>query len=208
MKEENNNSIDSKQGQDQIAQEKELILSVQQGNRQAFNQLMLKYHHQVFNIAFRVFGDYHQADEIAQDVFVRAFKGIKGFKFNARFLSWLYAITINLSRNKMKKTARDNSRGVSLDAPYFGVDDSSGQREIPDLRTSPEQAILDKELNELIQCALNSLEYDFREVIVLRDIQQLTYEQISQLLATNLGTVKSRLHRARGMLADILEEVL
>jgi len=205
--EENNNTNDLNASAE-IAQEKEIILKVQQGDRQAFNQLILKYHRQVFNIAFRIFGDYHQAEEIAQDVFVRGFKAIKQFKFNSRFFTWLYRITINLSRNKLKKNTKANQRNLSLDQPYLNSDDVSFSREIPDLSPAPDRGILDKELNELIQCALNSLEYDFREVIILRDIQQLSYEQIAQVLLINLGTVKSRLHRARSLLADILEEVM
>ncbi|MBU1087204.1 MAG: sigma-70 family RNA polymerase sigma factor [Candidatus Omnitrophica bacterium] len=205
---EENTIINVIAAQTEIAQEKQLILKVQQGDRQAFNQLMLKYHRQVFNIAFRIFGDYHQADEIAQDVFVRVFKAIKQFEFNSRFFSWLYRITINLSRNKIKKNVKVNQRNLSLDAPYLNADDTYVSREIPDLSMAADRGILDKELNELIQCALNSLDYDFREVIILRDIQQLTYEEIGQILEINLGTVKSRLHRARGMLASILEEVM
>ncbi len=206
IKQENINNFGISQAE--IDEEKELIIKVQQGDRLAFNQLMLRYQRQVFNIAFRIFGDYHLADETAQDVFVCVFKSIRKFKFNSKFFTWLYRIIINLSRNKIKKNVRDNQRNISLDEPFSNGDDSFSQRDIPDTSTSADKDILDKELNKIIQAALNSLQHDFREIIVLRDIQQLSYEQISQILLINLGTVKSRLHRARGMLADILEEVM
>lgn len=191
-----------------IDEEKELILKVQQGDRLAFNQLMTQYQRQIFNIAFRIFGDYHLADETAQDVFISVFKSIRKFKFNSKFFTWIYRITINLSRNIIKKNIRDNQRNISLDEPFSDSDDYFGQRDIPDTSMSADKGILDKELNEIIQCALNSLQQDFREIIILRDIHQLSYGQISQILLINQGTVKSRLHRARGMLADILEEVM
>jgi RNA polymerase sigma-70 factor (ECF subfamily) len=189
-------------------QEKQLILEVQQGNRQAFDQLMLKYHRRVFNIAFRIFGDYYQADEVAQDVFVRAFKSIRSFKFQAQFMSWLYRITINLCRNRMKKNQKQKSRKLSLDAPYDNQHEHQRKREIADESMAADKAILDKELSTIIQCALNTLEPEFKEIIVLRDIQQLSYEEISQIIKLNLGTVKSRLHRARALLAGRLEEVI
>jgi RNA polymerase sigma-70 factor, ECF subfamily len=175
--------------------EKELILSARQGNRQAFDQLTRQYYHQVFNITFRLWGDYHQADEIAQDVFVQAFKGMETFKFNRRFLIWLYQITVDLSRNKIKKMSTDNRLNVSSDESYSVFSDT-------------DREILDKELNTLIQCALNTLEFDAREVIVLRDIQQCAYDEIAQVLGISLETVKSRLHQVRWLLANILEEVM
>lgn len=179
--------------------EKELILSARQGNRQAFDQLTRQYYHQVFNIAFRLSADYHQADEIAQDVFLQAFKEIKSFKFDAKFSGWLYRIAVDLSRNKIKNAVTEHKLNVSSDEPYLGL---------PDLSMSPEREILDKELNVLIQCALNTLEFDSREVIILRDIQQCAYDEIAQVLEISLETAKSRLHLARGMLANILEEVM
>lgn len=175
--------------------EKELILSARQGNRQAFDQLTRQYYHQVFNIAFRLSADYHQADEIAQDVFLQAVKEIKSFKFDAKFSGWLYRIAVDLSRNKMKNAVTEHKLNVSSDEPYCGSPDA-------------DREILDKELNTLIQCALNTLEYDSREVIILRDIQQCSYDEIAQVLEISQETVKSRLHQARGLLANILEEVM
>ena len=185
-----------------------LVERCKQGDRMAFNELMLKYHRQVFNIVFRVVADYNQADEIAQDVFIRAYRGISGFKYKAKVLTWLYTIAINLSRNWIKKNCRLKSRQTSLDAPVIGDNNYCVKREVSDTKLAPDVAVLNKEKQILIEKAINELADDFREVVILRDIQMVSYEEIAKILAINIGTVKSRLYRARQILQDKLKDLV
>ena len=186
----------------------QLILQVQLGDKKAFNQLMSMYHRRVFNIAFRIFGDYHIADEVAQDVFVNVYRSIKTFRFQSKFMSWLYRITVNLCRNELKRKQRQSAKNISLDASLENSKGGIIQNQLADDRLAADKSLLDNELSNIIQCGLNTLDIDFREIIILRDIQQLSYEEISVILNINIGTVRSRLHRARSMLAGRLEEVI
>lgn len=192
---------------EQKEDDSQLILQCKAGDREAFNKLMLKYHRRIFNAAFRILGNYAQADEVAQEVFIRAYRAISGFRQEASFLTWLYTIVVNLSRNQIKKNLRLCQRNQSLDEPI--LDEEQGiTKDIADKKLAPDKALLDKEKKQLIQKAINELEADFREVIVLRDIQLLSYAEISQILKINIGTVKSRLHRARQILQKKLKDVI
>lgn len=201
-----NGIIREKKSVEADEEEVRLIFLCREGDRSAFNSLMLKYHRRIFNTALRMLGDYGQADEAAQDVFVRAYRGIRGFRMQSGFLTWLYAITVNIVRNKIKQNCRSRA-GISLDAE---VDNGelSLRTNIPDRQPLPDKALLNKEKKFLIYKAIRSLETDFRTVIVLRDMQLLSYEDISRVLAVNIGTVKSRLFRARQMLQDKLKDVI
>ncbi len=185
----------------------QLLVQAKLGDRDAFNRLMLKYHRRIFNVAFRIFGNYDQADEVAQDVFIRAYRGISRFKQKSSFSTWLYAITVNLSRNRMKKNYRLTRLTTSLDEAM----DNSGytvKKEIADTKLTPDRALLDKEKEIQIQEAIESLDKDFRLVIILRDIQMLGYEEISEILNANIGTVKSRIYRARQILQEKLKGLI
>ncbi|MBU4304528.1 MAG: sigma-70 family RNA polymerase sigma factor [Candidatus Omnitrophica bacterium] len=203
-----NDAIREKEVLQGAEEEDSLILLCRDGDREAFNSLMLKYHRRVFNTALRMLGDYSQADEAAQDVFVRAYRGIQGFRQQSSFLTWLYAITVNIVRNKMKQNCRISRLNVSLDAAVDNGE-SSLRQEVPDRQSAaPDKALLNKEKQILIYKAIRSLDADFRVVVVLRDMQMLSYEEIAQVLAVNIGTVKSRLFRARQMLQESLKDVI
>jgi len=194
-------------GKENIQEELDLVADIQRGDRDAFNVLMRKYHRRIFNTALRILGNYSLADEVAQDVFVRAYKAIAGFRGQSSILSWLYRITINLSRNAIKKKCRDSKSTVSLDIP-LAQETESAQRDIADGTFAPDKALIDKEMAQIIQCAINALDDDFKVVVVLRDIQMLAYDEIAKALNVNIGTIKSRLHRARSILKDRLQEVI
>jgi len=207
--EEKDNSIPQDKQKDKQNRDEDtaLIALCRANDHQAFDQLMLKYHKKIFNAAFRILGNYTQADEIAQEVFVRAYRGLAGFKQQSSFLTWLYAITVNLCRNQIKKNCRLACVCQSLDKP-LETEEGVIIRELPDRNLTPAEALLQKEKESLIQAAINGLDSDFRLVLVLRDIQLLSYEQIAWVLKLNIGTVKSRLHRARVIMQKKLKDVI
>jgi RNA polymerase sigma factor, sigma-70 family len=189
-----------------LESEQALIRRCQQGEREAFTILMQQYHRRIFNVAFRMLGDYAQADETAQEVFIRAYRGIDGFQGKARFLTWLYAITVNLTRNRIRSNCRMRRLETTLDPS--GEGDCAGSNDVPDTTTiAPDKALLNKEKHDLIHGAIQSLAEEFRSVIILRDVEALSYEDVARILNINIGTVKSRLSRARRLLQEKLREV-
>ena len=178
------------------------------GDVDAFETLVRRHEKRMFNIAYRVIGNYDEACEIVQDAFISAYKNIKGFKGEAKFSTWLYAICINLSRNRLKQLkTRRYREGRSLDDPIMTPDG-----EIVADPPSGEPSALDKlearDVQQRVQGCINTLDAEFREVIVLRDIQGFSYEEISAMLKVPEGTVKSRLFRAREAMRACLQDFM
>jgi len=188
-------------------EENSLIERCKENLAGAFDEFVLKYHRKVFNIAYRFLNNYDEANDTAQEVFVRAWRAIKGFRQESNVFTWLYRITVNLSKNRLKTLNRERKTIESLDNP-IETEEGEIKREIPENKPSSSQVLVEKERSELIRTALISLNNKFREVIVLRDIEGLSYEEIAQILKVNIGTVRSRLHRARMILKERLKGVL
>jgi len=185
-----------------------LIASSLQGDLSAFEVLVAKYQKRMLNISFRVVGDYDDAAEVVQDAFISAYRNLKGFRAEAMFSTWLTAITLNLSRNRLKRMKLHRSRvPFSLDAP---IQTASGEV-MPD-PPSGEPSALDRmekqDVKNKVQDCIKALEPDFREVLVLRDMQDFSYEEIGGILKVAAGTVKSRLFRARESVKDCLKKVM
>ena len=178
------------------------------GDIDAFEVLVKKHQKRMLNIAYRMIGSYEDACEVVQDAFVSAFKGIKNFEERAKFSTWLYTIVINLSRNRLKqlelKSHREDS---SLDDPVLTNDSQITVEPVSD-----EPSILEKlekrDVQQKVQECIHALDNESREVIVLRDIQGFSYNEISDMLKIPEGTVKSRLFRARDSLKDCLKKVM
>jgi len=185
-----------------------LVASSQQGDLSAFEDLVAKYQKRMLNIAFRFLGDHEDACEVVQDAFVSAYRNLKGFRAEAKFSTWLTAITMNLSRNRLKRMKLHQTRvPVSLDAP---IQTANGEM-MPD-PPSGEPSVLDRmekrDVQVKIQDCIKALEPDFREVLVLRDMQDFSYEEIGGMLKVAAGTVKSRLFRARESVKDCLKKAM
>ncbi len=185
-----------------------LVLSSQEGNLDAFEQLVIKHQKRMLNIAFRLINDYDEACEVAQDAFVSAFKSIRSFRGEARFTTWLTTITVNLSKNKLRQIkSRQGHLAYSLDEPVLTPD---GQMAIDPPSKDP--SVLDtlekRDVQSKVQGCIKALEPGFREVLVLRDMQDFSYEEIGSMLAMRAGTVKSRLFRAREIVKDCLKRVM
>ena len=178
------------------------------GDTDAFEVLVNKYQKKMLNIAYRMIGNYDDACEIVQDAFVSAFKNLKHFREEAKFSTWLYTIVVNLSKNRLKHLAvKGNREELTLDSSI-----SQDDRQIKKDPVSGEPSVLEKiekeETRKVVQGCINTLDHEFREVIVLRDIQGFSYEELSAMLNMKEGTVKSRLFRAREALKNCLKKAL
>lgn len=179
--------------------ETNLIERCKNGDLEAFGELVSKYEKQVYNIAYRFMGNYDDASDLAQEAFVRAFRAISGFRGDASFKTWMYHIVANVCRDELRRRKRQPV--VSLDTPII-TDDGEINREQEDWTLAPERIYENKEFQETIQQLLNELIPEYRQVLVLREIQGFTYEEIASTLECSLGTVKSRINRARKALRD------
>lgn len=186
----------------------EAVLRCKKGDIDAFEEIVKKYEKKMFNISFRMIGDYNEAAEAVQDAFVSAYRNIKGFKGESRFSTWLYSIVVNFSKNRIKKvTTRSFREPVSLDNPG-GANDESIKREHPSGEPSVLEKLEKRETALKVQGCIDTLEDAFKEVIVLRDMQGFSYQEIITMLHISEGTVKSRLHRARVALKHCLKKYL
>jgi RNA polymerase sigma-70 factor (ECF subfamily) len=194
--------------QDTTDEDRELVSACQKGNVDAFEDLVRKYQRRMINIAYRMTGDYDEACEAVQETFLSAHRSIRKFRGEAKFSTWLCGICINHARNRIRQ-ARSRSRyEVSV------ADDPPGGREgeFPPEAEARDLPIVDqlerKELQEKVQQCINSLEGEHREIIVLRDVEGFSYEEIGDILRLPDGTIKSRLFRAREILRNRLKRVL
>jgi len=184
-----------------------LVRSFQAGNKAAFDKLVLKHKDRIFNLCFRFLGDYQEANDSAQEVFVKAYRSLKGFRFESVFGTWLHRIAVNTCKNKVKSLEyRYAKKMVYLDNPG-AVQDTRGL-EISDETQSPLAELEKKERMQLIQRAIESLPPEQKMVVILRDIQGLPYDDIADITGYGLGTVKSRLSRARLELRRELMKVI
>ncbi|MEW6600566.1 MAG: sigma-70 family RNA polymerase sigma factor [Nitrospirota bacterium] len=178
------------------------------GDVDAFEQIVIRHQKKMFNIAYRMTGDYNDAAEVVQDAFVSAYKNIKSFRGGARFSTWLYTIVINLSRNRLKQNkARDIKEPISIDDPVR-TSDGEIRQDPPSNDVPVPDRLQSHQVQQRVRGCIKSLEDDFREVVVLRDIQGFSYGEICDMLKLAEGTVKSRLHRAREYLRDCLKKHL
>ena len=189
---------------------REVIASCRAGDKRAFEEIVLFYQKRVFNIAYRMLGNLEEARELAQEVFLTVSESIKELREEAKFDAWLKQITLNHCRNRWKYLRRRHYfNSDSLNGP-LDTEDGQVERVVPQLQESLENlpdALYDKKVTqEWIQRGLLQLKDDQRELVVLRDLQGFSYEEIAEILNLPEGTVKSKLHRARMELKEILEK--
>jgi len=185
-----------------------LIRAFQAGNKAVFDELVLKHKDKMFNLCYRFLGDYQDANDSAQETFIKVYRSLKKFRFESTFSTWLYRIAVNTCKNKLKSSEyRHRKKMVRLDNPgkSEGTTDSI---EIRDKTQSPLVELEKKERLVLIQNAIDSLPPEKKAVVVLCDIEGLSYEEIAHITGYGLGTVKSKLARARLDLRKKLRRVI
>jgi len=186
----------------------DLVLEAQAGNLLALEQLVSRYQKLVYVTLFQLAPERGDINDLTQEVLLRMCRSIRSLRNPKTFKYWLNRIITNLFYDELRKTPRQ-LRTVSIDEPTFESDDEhSPARDIPDATDMPDKQALNSELDRKIQQAIQNLPEQFRTIIVLREIQGLSYEEIASLTETNIGTVKSRLARARLKLQEVLEPYL
>jgi len=185
-----------------------LIRAFQGGDKAAFDELVLKHQHKLFNLCYRFLGDYQEANDSAQETFIKVYRSLKRFRFESAFSTWLYRIGVNTCKNKLRSAAyTQKKKMVPLDNPV-SLDHSSPAMGIQDETHSPAMELEKKERMRVIQEAINALPPEQKEVVTLRDIEGFSYEEIVEITGFNPGTVKSRLARARLDLRKKLRSVI
>jgi RNA polymerase sigma-70 factor (ECF subfamily) len=183
----------------------ELIRDFLKGGQSSFNRLVLKYQNKVFNLCYRMLGDRNEAEDVAQEVFMTLFRSVQHFRGDSLFSTWVFRITVNHCKNRLKYLSRRNYyKTQSLDHP-FQTEEGEVRPDTEDEGQSPEETLLSNEVQEAVQLKINELDSEHRTAIVLRDIQGLSYQEIAEILGLKEGTVKSRIHRARLELKEKLE---
>jgi RNA polymerase sigma-70 factor (ECF subfamily) len=188
----------------------DLVIEAQTGNMAALEELVLRHQKSVYVTLYQLMPDRSDISDLTQDVLLRMCRSIKSLRNPKTFKYWLNRIVTNLFYDELRKTPRQLPI-VSMDANAPYDDDSEGHnptQDIPDRRTLPDTGVLNAELDQKIHDAIASLPEQFRMMIVLREIQGLSYEEIASLTDSNLGTVKSRLARARLKLQEMLKPYL
>ncbi|HLF74420.1 MAG TPA: sigma-70 family RNA polymerase sigma factor [Anaerolineales bacterium] len=182
-----------------------LISSAQAGDLNSFNTLVLAYQNLVFNAAFRILGDRFAADDAAQDTFILAFRNLSSFR-GGSFRSWLWRIVINVCRDQIRRNKRRPT--VRLAPPGEAGDGIESPWWISDPGESPEQRMERADLAQTIQACLDELPLEYRLVVTLVDIQEMDYAEAAETMGLPIGTVKSRLARARARLSLCLQPSL
>ncbi len=181
-----------------------LIHAAQQGDLDAFNRLVLTYQDMVYSHAYRMIGEAEAAEDVSQEVFISAFRNLRSYR-GGSFKAWLLRITTNSCYDELRRRKRRPT------TPLEPVDDDDQEIESPgwlaDPGESPEQAVERAELNLVIQRCLGGLPLEFRSVVILVDVQGMDYTEAAQAIGKPLGTVKSRLARARMRMRECLEGV-
>lgn len=186
------------------AEEKALIERCKRGDLAAFNDLVRKYEKQVYNFAYRLTGNYDDANDVAQDAFLRVFNAIGSFRGDASFSTWLFRITTNVFLDERKRAKAHPH--ASLDE-YLELEESSVARQIEDPSPTPEAVLEESERAQFLQQAIGGLPEYQRAMVTLYHGQQKSYEEIAEIMDLPIGTVKSRLNRARLALKEKLSGI-
>lgn len=177
----------------------DIVKRVQQGDKEAYNILVLRYQHKVCDIAFKYVNNYVDANDVAQEAFIRAYRAIHNFRGESAFFTWLYRIVINTAKSFLEQNQK-HRYSVDIDAPDF--DSQQDVRGLLVTHESPDSLIESEELQQVITQAMNELPPDLKRAIVLREVDGLSYEDIAAVMDSPIGTVRSRIFRARQFIED------
>src|SRR6202795_4041016 len=185
--------------------EADLVHELQAGSETAFDWLVTHYHAPVYNLILGMLGDAAHAADGTQEVFLKAFRGIRGFRHGSSLKTWLYRIAIREALNHKRWFKRHLQKTVSIDAE---MEESREHLEIEDLCATPFEQLAAREMQLVVQRALLSVPHVFRVAVILRDLEGFSYEEVAEILERSIGTVKSRILRGRRALKEILQPLL
>jgi RNA polymerase sigma-70 factor (ECF subfamily) len=185
-----------------LPEEEALVTSLRQGDEEAYEMLIQRYHQPVYNLICRLSDDPSEAPDVVQEVFLKIFRNVGSFRGNSSLKTWIYRIAVNEAYNHQRWFSRHHRKEITLDS---NGDAPSLADNLTDPSRSPFEQTADRETRILVEAALEKLNPKFRAAVVLRDIEGLSYEEIAAVLEVSLGTVKSRILRGREGLRKILE---
>ncbi|MCU0694475.1 MAG: sigma-70 family RNA polymerase sigma factor [Polyangiaceae bacterium] len=191
------------------ADEAGFVARLRARDEQAFNDLVRTYQRRVFGLVLRMLNNREEAEDLAQEVFVQIFKAIDQFRGDSKLSTWIYRIAINLCKNRSKYLQRRHVHQQD-DIEAFGdrAPMSTAKGTTAGSIARPDDMLVGMQVERVVQHAIAQLEPDFREALILRDVEDLSYEEIGQITGLPDGTVKSRIHRARAQLRAFIEQQL
>jgi RNA polymerase sigma-70 factor (ECF subfamily) len=185
--------------------EADLVQELQAGSDAAFDYLVRYYHAGVFNLVYGILADRADAADVTQEVFLRGFRGIRGFRQGSSLKTWLYRISVRQALNHRRWCWRHHRQQVSIN----GEDDGKSlSLDLKDSDPSPFERYASQETQQAVRAALAQVPALFRSAVILRDLEGLSYEEVAEVLEVSVGTVKSRILRGRRLLREILDPVL
>ncbi len=185
-----------------LPNEQAIVERASRGDVAAFEALVKAYETKLYNVAFRMVSDSEDAMDIVQEVFLKAYQALPNFRGDSKFSTWIYRICMNASLDHLRRHKK--AQVYSLDAPVE-FSDSEAQRQVEDSAESTEEIVEARFLGEKMLHVLNDLEPHYRAVLILCDVQGYSYQEIAEILDMSLGTVKSRIHRARNILRKLMD---
>ncbi len=195
-----------------VSGEAEIVAGLCEGSARAFDWLISRYQASVYNLVYQIIEDRNDAPDTVQEVFLKVFRGIRDFKCQCSLKTWIYRIAVHEASNQRRWWSRHRRRELSLETPLSLTNEENDDRTVGsglvDEGESPYQSASNGELHALVQQALAEVPAAFRAVVVLRDIEDLSYEEIAEVLDLRVGTVKSRLARGREALRPRLAPYL
>ncbi len=186
-----------------------LVSKARKGNMQAFGTLVAKYQDRIYNIILRMCPKPAEAEELAQETFLKAMEGLRHFRGKSAFYTWLYRIATNLTISYRRRSGKIRFQPLAICERHDGSQVRGLTAKVAGKKNpGPEKTAMDNENQRHITRALEELDDEFRIVVILRDMENMNYEQIADILTIAVGTVKSRLHRGRCLLKDKLAELV
>jgi RNA polymerase sigma-70 factor, ECF subfamily len=182
-----------------------LVERAQRGDKRAFELLVEKYQHKLARLVSRLVRDPGEAEDVTQEAFIKAYRALPSFRGDSAFYTWLYRIGINTAKNFLVATGRRAPTSTEVDAEE--AEGYEGSEQLHDINT-PESLLLSKEIATTVNAAIESLPEELRSAIQLRELEGMSYEEIAKLMDCPIGTVRSRIFRAREAIADKLKPLL
>ncbi|GKX30017.1 RNA polymerase sigma factor [Vallitalea longa] len=184
--------------------EKTIIKKAKKGNKDAFEKLVMNYEKRVYNIAYQMFGNEHDANDMSQEVFIKVYKSLDKFNFKSSFSTWIHRITVNTCIDEYRKKKK-NYQVESMDET-MEQQDGTVHKQFVDKSLTPEEKAIKNENVRFIRESIDELKEEHKMIIILRDIKGYSYDDIADILDISIGTVKSRISRARASLKKIIKE--
>lgn len=181
--------------------EYQLIKKAIKGDVNSFETMVYQYEKKVYNIAYRMFGNEHDAYDASQEVFIKIYQKLDQFKFDSAFSTWLHRLATNTCIDLYRKRKRQTKDQFSIDKEIY-TKESTVTFDIEDDKHTPEEKAVQNETVNEVRTAINQLKEDHKAVLILRDINQMSYQEVADILDVSVGTVKSRINRARNALKE------